>query len=77
MKQEHQIIIDLISEYLTNHYDVRFGQALFNLRINEFANRNEPEKKNIIRDIHNDADEVIVKRIKSQLEWFEEQRKRR
>ena len=30
-----------------------------------------------IRDIHGDTDNKILERIKSQLEWFEEQKKRR
>ncbi|WP_299884341.1 hypothetical protein [uncultured Lacinutrix sp.] len=77
-KKEHQEILDLISDYLANHYDQRFGQALFNLGVNEFVNRLQPEKENYkIRDIHNDQDNVIIERIKSQLKWFEEQKKRR
>ncbi len=75
-KKEHQEILDLISDYLANHYDQRFGQALFNLGINEFVNKMQPEKDNHrIRDIHSDQDSVIIERIKSQLEWFEEQKK--
>lgn len=77
-KKEHQEILDLISQYLSNHYDQRFGQAIFNLGINEFVNKTQPEKEDYkVRDIHNDQDSVILKRIKSQLEWFEEQKKRR
>jgi hypothetical protein len=77
-KKEHQEILDLISNYLANHYDQRFGQAIFNLGINQFANKTEPEKENHkIRDIHNDQDSAIIERIKSQLEWFDEQKKRR
>ena len=77
-KKEHQEILNLISDYLANHYDQRFGQAIFNLGINQFVNKIQPEKENHrIRDIHNDQDSVIIERIKSQLEWFEEQKKRR
>lgn len=77
-KKEHQEILDLISDYLANHYDQRFGQAIFNLGINQFVNKKHPEKEDYkIRDIHNDQDSVIIERIKSQLEWFEEQKKRR
>ncbi|WP_216595959.1 hypothetical protein [Flammeovirga sp. OC4] len=77
-KKEHQEILDLISEYLSNHYSQRFGQALFNLRINEFVNKEDPSKENYkIRDIHGDSDEKILKRLKGQLEWFEDQKKRR
>lgn len=69
LKKEHQEIIGLISNYLVNNYDLRFGQALFNLRINEFANKTHPEKENYtIRDIHGDSDDQILKRITNQLE---------
>ena len=74
LKKEHQEIIDLISDYLANHYDQRFGQALFNLRVNEFVNKSNPEKENFrLRDIHGDSDIQIIERIKNQLKWFEEQ----
>ncbi|MBC2845997.1 hypothetical protein H7F21_12900 [Winogradskyella flava] len=77
-KKEHQEILDLISDYLSNHYDQRFGQAIFNLRINEFVNKTDPAKEDYkIRDIHGDTDNKILERIKSQLEWFEKQKKRR
>lgn len=77
-KKEHQEILNLISDYLANHYDQRFGQALFNLGINEFVNKSEPAKENYkIRDIHGDSDEKIMERIISQLERLDEQKKRR
>ena len=77
-KKEHLEILNLISAYLSNHYDQRFGQAIFNLGINEFINKTDPAKENYkIRDIHGDTDDKILERIKSQLEWFEEQKKRR
>ena len=70
--------VDLISEYLSNHYSQRFGQAIFNLGINEFVNKTDPAKEDYkIRDIHGVSDNKILERIKSQLEWFEEQKKRR
>jgi len=75
-KKEHKEILDLISDYLANHYDQRFGQALFNLGINGFVNRLNPEKENYkMRDIHGDSDKDILQRIKNQLERFEELRK--
>jgi len=75
-KKEHREILNLISGYLADHYDQRFGQAIFNLRINEFVNRTQPEKENYrIRDIHGDHDSEIIERIKSQLQWFEKQKK--
>lgn len=77
-KKEHQEILNLISDFLSNHYDQRFGQAIFNLGINEFLNKVEPSKSNYqLRDIYNDSDHSILERIKERLEWFEEQRKRR
>lgn len=77
-KKEHQEILRLISEYLASHYSQRFGQAIFNLGINEFVNKTDPSKENYkLRDIYSDTDEKILKRIKRQLEWFEEQRKKR
>lgn len=76
-KKEHQEILDLISDYLSNHYSQRFGQALFNLRVNEFVNKSIPEKEGFrVRDIHGDSDTQIIERIESQLEWFEQQRKK-
>lgn len=77
-KKEHQDILDLISEYLANHYDQRFGQAIFNLGINEFVNQTDPVKANYaIRDIHGDSDDRILSRMKEQLKRFEEQKKSR
>ncbi|PWJ33117.1 hypothetical protein [Sediminitomix flava] len=77
-RKEHQQILDLISDYLSKHYSLRFGQALFNLGINEFVNKADPSEENFrIRDIHGDSDKEILERIESQLEWFKEQKKRR
>lgn len=76
MKKEHKIIIDLIYTYLENHPDQRFGQALFNLGINEFQKTTDPKISNLdIRNIHNDNDTEIIKRIQKRLEWFELQKK--
>lgn len=67
-KKEHQEILDLIASYLSDHYDQRFGQAIFNLRINEFVNNIDPAKEDYrIRDIHSDTDDMILDRIKSRL----------
>ena len=77
-KKEHQEILDLIADYLSNHYDQRFGQALFNLGINEFINRTNPAKGNYrMRDIYNDSDGEILKRIHNQLTWFDKQKNER
>lgn len=76
-KKEHQEILDLISNYLANHYDQRFGQALFNLSVNGFVNNLNPEKENYrVRDIHGDSDEMILQRIKGQLKKMEDFRKK-
>lgn len=76
MKKEHKEIIDLISSYLEYDPELRFGQALFNLKINEFQKSTDPRNPNYnLRDIHNDNDADILKRIKSQLEWFDLQRR--
>jgi len=76
-KKEHQEILDLISKYLSNHYDLRFGQAIFNLGINEFVNKINPAKGDFkLRDIHGDEDQKILERIKGQLDWFEKQKRK-
>ena len=76
MKKDHKEILEVITDYLEKNPELRFGQALFNLRVNEFSNRSNLEQADYkIRDIHGDSDEKILERIKSQLEWFEEQKK--
>ncbi|WP_422090630.1 hypothetical protein [Tenacibaculum ovolyticum] len=76
MKKEHLEIIDLISNYLEHNPELRFGQALFNLKINEFQKTNDPRNLNYnIRDIHSDNDADILKRIKGQLKWFDLQKR--
>ena len=76
MKKEHKEIIELISTYLEYDPELRFGQALFNLKVNEFQKSTDPRNPNYnLRDIHNDNDADILKRIKGQLEWFDLQRR--
>lgn len=71
MKEEHHIILDLIKSYLEQNPEMRFGQALFNLKINEFKKSIDPHKLDYtLRDIHNDSDIDIIMRIKEQLDWF-------
>lgn len=76
MKQEHKIILELLESYLEKNPSLRFGQALFNLQINEFQKTTDPRNPNYnIRDIHGDSDLKIIERIKKQLaliESFEE-----
>lgn len=71
MNNEHKIILDLLTDYLEQHPDQRFGQAIFNLRINEFKDNEEYQ----LRDIYNDSDSKIINRIESQLYWFNLQSK--
>ncbi len=66
MKYEHKLILHLITQYL-NQPDaeyLRFGQALYNMGINEFANPDNPEEQNHnLRDIYSDYDGIIIGRI--------------
>jgi len=65
MKKEHKEILEEISKYLENNPEQRFGQALFNLNINEFADKKNPEWKSfLLRDIYNDRDSEILDNIK-------------
>jgi hypothetical protein len=64
MKKEHQEIINRLSNYLKDNPDIRFGQALYNLSINEFADKTNPETKDfLLRDIYNDSDKKILNRM--------------
>lgn len=64
LKPEHQKIINTITKYLEDYPEIRFGQALFNLNINEFANKDNPERENHrLRDIHSDSDKKIIERL--------------
>ena len=56
---------------MENNPNQRFGQALFNLGINEFKQNEEFQ----LRDIYNDDDSEIILRIENQLEWFDLQKK--
>ena len=75
MKKEHKLILDLISSYLEKYPDQRFGQAIFNLGINEFIKNDSSLPTYNLRDIYNDEDYVVIKRIENQLEWFNLQKK--
>ena len=66
MKTEHKIIFDEIEKYLNDHPDQRFGQALFNLNINQFVNDHNPAKSNhLLRNIYEDSNQEILQRIES------------
>lgn len=76
MKREHKLIIEKLNQYLENHPDQRFGQAIFNLGINEFQKSTDPRNPNYnLRDIYNDSDSEIIERIERQLEWFDLQKR--
>lgn len=64
MSQEQQEIIELISLFLKQNPEQRFGQALHNLDINQFSSKENHD----LRDIYNDDDSVILKRLKTQID---------
>lgn len=69
MKDTHKEIIKLISDYLEEHPEIRFTQALYNLRINGFFSVDNPEETNFLfRDNYNDSDEDVLKKIKKELD---------
>jgi hypothetical protein len=70
---DHAEIVKLLADYLENNPTQRFAQAIFNLRVNEFADKMKPENKGyLLRDIYNDSDEQVINRIKNQLNFFKE-----
>lgn len=69
MRNEHRIILDKLKEYLEQNPNQRFGQAIFNLGINEFKQNEEFQ----LRDIYNDTDSEILKRIDKRFELFNKQ----
>ena len=66
MEWQHKIIIALIENYLENNPEQRFGQALFNLKINQFEeSTNNDVLAPQLRDIYNDSDSEIILRIRN------------
>jgi len=64
--EEATKIIATIAHYLHNNKNIQFGQALTNLGINEFVDKNFSENANYnLRDIYNDSDTEILKRMKA------------
>ena len=64
MTESTKIILKILSTYLEENPDIRFGQALFNLGINVFASELHPEDFDfMLRDIYNDSSETILQRI--------------
>lgn len=46
--------------------ELRFGQLLYNLDINQYANQDNPSEANHqLRDIHSDSDTKILSRVKN------------
>lgn len=64
MKEEHKTILLLIEQYLTKNPEQRFGQALFNLDITQFDASCKGKEYSSLRDIYDDTDNEILKRIK-------------
>ncbi|MFB3387244.1 hypothetical protein [Flavobacterium sp. LAR06] len=74
MKQEHKLILELLESYLEKNPSQRFGQALFNLNINEFNETIDSRNPNYtLRDIYNDNDSATLERIKNRLDLIESQ----
>lgn len=68
MNDNAQKILEALTLYLEQNPSIRFSQALFNLGINEFANKEHPELKSfLLRDIYNDSDVDLLKRITTKL----------
>lgn len=58
-------IIKFITEYLEANPEQRFGQALFNMNVTEFAvlPPDADQYLYVLRDIYNDSDDTILNRI--------------
>lgn len=75
MTPEHRFILDAIENTLNRDPSLRFGQALFNLDINQFVNSEHPEKGDYhFRDNHGDLDNAIIKRVQKRQDYFERQK---
>lgn len=68
----HKEILELISEYLAKNPQQRFGQALFNLSINQIEENNNENFK--LRDIYGDKDFEILERIKRRIDLINSQK---
>jgi hypothetical protein len=64
-KDANEKILKILQEEVEkNGEHLRFGQILFNLGINEFSNRTNPENGNfLLRDIYNDEPSKILDRV--------------
>jgi hypothetical protein len=62
-------IVETLREYLVKNPEIRFTQALYNLDINQFANKENPgTEKHQLRDPYNDSNKVVLERVKKRLE---------
>jgi hypothetical protein len=65
MKAGHKQILEILERYLSENPEQRFGQALYNLKVNQFTNELDPWKENFrLLDIYNDSDKDILERVK-------------
>lgn len=66
MNENHFIILALLKQHMDERPDLRFCQILFNLGINEFANKEEPETCDWnFRDNYNDSDTEIIDKLRN------------
>lgn len=64
MNETTKAIIFILTQHLEKNPKERFTQALFNLGITEFADKNDPANKDhLLRDIYNDDDTEVLERI--------------
>ena len=69
LSKNHALIMEILTAYLSRFPEIRFGQALFNLGINQFADPVNPERGDYkLREIYYDLDGRILERMKSKLE---------
>ncbi|MEI6487751.1 MAG: hypothetical protein WCP52_02245 [Bacteroidota bacterium] len=68
MNNTSKEIIKLIIEHLEKNPSLRFGQALYNLGVNEDDGKWEPGVKAPgLRDIYNDSDKVVLERVRTRI----------
>jgi len=64
MKEETKKILEILVELLEKNPSVRFTQALYNLGITEFADKENPEElKYLLRDPYSDTDTTVLNRM--------------
>jgi len=66
MNEEHFIILQLISKQLEENPHLTFCKVLFNVGINEFEDKENPEQYNFLfRDNYNDKDIDIIDKLRN------------